>query len=93
MDEDLTLEEKLELSEMMKKGFRLALKMESCFPKGSKIPLVMSACAWILEKCRRAAPENEKDDFMGDLEHFMNLCGICIEVFDKCANEKSQEDE
>ena len=93
MDEDLTLEEKQELSEMMKKGFKLALKMESCFPKNLQIPVVMSACAWILEKCRRVTPENAKDDFMGGLEHLMNLCGKCIEDFDKCANEKSQKDE
>ena len=43
MDEDLTLEEKEALAEMLRQGFELALKMESCITKKHHIPVVMSA--------------------------------------------------
>ena len=93
MDEDLTLEEKEALAEMLRQGFKLALKMESCFPKNLQIPVVITACAWILEKSRRVAPENVKDEFMGGLEHLMTVCGDCIEQFEKQERERHGTDE
>ncbi len=93
MDEDLTLEEKQELSEMLNKGFKLALKMESCFPKNLQIPVVITACAWILEKSRRVSPESVKEEFMGGLEHLMTVCGNCIEQFEKKESEHNGKDE
>ena len=93
MDEDLTLEEKVALAEMLRQGFELALKMESCITKKHHIPVVMSACAWILEKSRRVAPENAKDEFMGGLARLMTVCGNCIEQFEKQERERHGTDE
>ncbi len=93
MEKDLTKKEKEELAGMLRQGFKLALKMESCITKERQIPVVMSACAWILEKCRRVAPENAKDEFMGGLAHLMTVCGNCIEQFEKQERERHGTDE
>ncbi len=93
MDDMLTMKEKKELSEMLRKGFELALKMESCIAKHDKLPVVITACAWILDRSRRVSPESVKEDFFGGVKHLMDVCGNCIEQFEKQESEHDGTDE
>ena len=93
MEKDLTKKEKEELAGMLRQGFKLALKMEECIAKHDKLPVVITACAWILEKSRRVSPESVKEDFFGGVKTLMDMCGNCIENFDKYQSEHDGTDE